>query len=242
MVLPTYNEADNLPALVRAVRAALAGRPHRILVVDDASPDGTGRVADALAAEHPEVQVLHRPGKQGLGRAYVAGFSVALEQGAEYVAEMDADFSHDPSDLPRLLDLAIGGADLVLGSRYVPGGGVENWSPHRRAISRAGCWYAQAVLRVPVRDLTGGFKVFRAAALEAIDYSTVRSQGYAFQVELSYRALRRGLRVTEAPIVFYERREGQSKMSGRIALEAIWLVPSLRFGSREGASLPTISQ
>ena len=242
MVLPTYNEADNLPPLVGAIRAALDGRPHRILVVDDASPDGTGRVADALAREHAAVQVLHRPGKQGLGRAYVAGFSRALEQGAAYVAEMDADFSHDPGDLPRLLDMAIGGTDLVLGSRYVAGGGVVNWSPHRRAISRAGCWYAQAVLGVPVRDLTGGFKVFRASALEAIDYSTVRSQGYAFQVELSYRALKRGLHVAEAPIVFHERREGQSKMSGRIALEAIWLVPSLRFGSGPAASLPTTSQ
>jgi dolichol-phosphate mannosyltransferase len=239
VVLPTYNEAENLPELVAAVRAALAGRPHRILVVDDASPDGTGRLADELAAAHPEVEVLHRPGKQGLGRAYVAGFARALDQGATYVAEMDADFSHLPADLPRLLDLAVEGADVVLGSRYVDGGGVENWNAHRRAISRGGCWYARRVLGVGVRDLTGGFKVFRAAALEAIDYATVRSQGYAFQVELSYRALRRGLRVVEAPIVFHERREGQSKMSTRIALEAIWLVPALRFGSGPAASLPT---
>ena len=239
VVLPTYNEAENLRPLVGAVRCALAGREFRVLVVDDSSPDGTGAIADELAATHPDVEVLHRPGKQGLGRAYVAGFACALEHGAAYVAEMDADFSHDPQDLVRLLDLAMAGADLALGSRYVPGGGVENWSPHRRAISRAGCWYARRVLDVPIRDLTGGFKVFRAGALEAIDYGTVRSQGYAFQVELTYRALRRGLRVVEAPIVFHERREGQSKMSGRIALEAIWLVPALRFGSGPTAFLPT---
>jgi dolichol-phosphate mannosyltransferase len=239
VVLPTYNEAENVRPLVAAARSALAGRDFRILVVDDASPDGTGAIADELAAAHPEVEVLHRAGKQGLGRAYVAGFSRALEQGAEYVAEMDADFSHDPLDLPVLHDLAIEGADLVLGSRYVPGGGVENWGAHRRAISRGGCWYARRVLGLSIRDLTGGFKVFRAAALESIDYSTVRSQGYAFQVELTYRAIRRGLRVVEAPIVFHERREGQSKMSGRIALEAIWLVPFLRLRSGPAAALPT---
>jgi dolichol-phosphate mannosyltransferase len=238
VVVPTYNEAENLPPLVAAVRDALAGRPFRILVVDDGSPDGTGAVADALAQAHPEVAVLHRAGKQGLGRAYVAGFARALEQGAEYVAEMDADFSHDPRDLARLHDLAIAGGDLVLGSRYVPGGGVENWSPHRRALSRGGCWYAKTVLGLPVRDLTGGFKVFRASALHAIDYATVRSQGYAFQVELTYRALTRGLHVMESPIVFYERREGESKMSGRIALEAIWMVPALRLDSSRRPRLP----
>src|SRR5688572_28058261 len=168
VVLPTYNEAENIRPIVAAVRASLAGREFRILVVDDASPDGTGRLADELAAAHPEVEVLHRAGKQGLGRAYVAGFARALEQGATYVAEMDADFSHDPGDLARLHDLAIEGADLALGSRYVPGGGVENWSAHRRAISRGGCWYARRVLGLSIRDLTGGFKVFRAAALESI--------------------------------------------------------------------------
>ena len=239
VVVPTYNEAANLRSLVGAVQAALADREFRVLVVDDASPDGTGAIADELAAAHDDVRVLHRPAKAGLGRAYVAGFAVALEQGAAYVAEMDADLSHDAADLPRLHDLAVAGADLVLGSRYVPGGGVENWGLVRRLISRGGCSYARAVLGVPVRDLTGGFKVFRASALEAIDYATVRSQGYAFQVELTYRALRRGLRVVEAPIVFRERREGQSKMSRAIALEAIWLVPSLRWGSGAAASLPT---
>jgi dolichol-phosphate mannosyltransferase len=210
-----------------------------VLVVDDASPDGTGAVADRLAAERSTVEVLHRPGKGGLGPAYVAGFAQALSQGATYVAEIDADFSHDPADLARLHDRAIGGADLVLGSRYVPGGGVENWGAHRRAVSRAGCWYARVALGLGIRDLTGGFKVFRAQALQAIDYPTVRAKGYAFQVELTYRALRRGLRVEEVPIVFHERREGQSKMSGRIALEAVWLVPALRWTSGPAAALPT---
>jgi dolichol-phosphate mannosyltransferase len=239
VVVPTYNEAENLRPLVDALRAALADREFRVLIVDDASPDGTGALADDLAAAHTDVEVLHRPAKSGLGRAYVAGFAVALAHGAAYVAEMDADFSHDPGDLARLHDLAVGGGEVVLGSRYVAGGGVENWGLARRLISRGGCLYARAVLGVPVRDLTGGFKVFRASALEAIDYATVRSQGYAFQVELTYRALRRGLRVVEAPIVFHERREGQSKMSRAIALEAIWLVPSLRWGSGADASLPT---
>jgi len=239
VVVPTYNEAENLPGLVAALRAALADRSFRVLVVDDASPDGTGALADQLAAAHAEVEVLHRAGKCGLGPAYVAGFARALEQGAAYVAEIDADLSHDPQDVPRLLDLAVAGADVVLGSRYVDGGGVQNWHWLRRAVSRGGCWYARRVLGVGVRDLTGGFKVFRAQALQAIDYSTVRSAGYAFQVELTYRALHRGLRVVEAPIVFRERREGESKMSGRIALEAFWLIPALRWGSRRSASVPT---
>ena len=228
VVLPTYNEAGNLQPMVAAVREALAGEDFRILVVDDASPDGTGAIADELAAAHPDVEVLHRPGKSGLGRAYVAGFATALAGGATYVAEMDCDFSHDPADLTRLLGHARDGADLVLGSRYVPGGGVENWGLGRRVLSRGGSRYARTVLGVPVRDLTGGFKCFRASALNAIDYSTVRSQGYAFQVELTYRALKRGLHVMEAPITFHERREGDSKMNARIALEAIWLVPALR--------------
>jgi dolichol-phosphate mannosyltransferase len=239
VVVPTYNEAENLPTLVAGVRRALADREFKLLVVDDASPDGTGAVADGLAAEHAEVEVLHRSAKVGLGPAYVAGFARALAEGAAYVAEIDADLSHDPADLPRLHDRAVAGIDVALGSRYVAGGAVENWAVYRRAISRAGCWYARAVLGVGIRDLTGGFKVFRAQALEAIDYSTVRSQGYAFQVELSYRALKRGLRVEELPIVFHERREGQSKMSGRIALEAVWMVPALRWGSGPAAALPT---
>ena len=230
IVLPTFNEADNLEGIVNAVRTAVP--EARVLVVDDASPDGTGVIADRLAAADPAVEVLHRPGKEGLGRAYVAGFTRALEAGAELVVEMDADFSHAPSDLPRLLAAARDGADLALGSRYVPGGGVENWHPLRRVVSRAGCEYARRVLRVPVRDLTGGFKCFRAGALRAIDYGSVRSQGYAFQVELTYRALRAGLRVTELPIVFRERREGQSKMTWRIAAEAAVMVPRLRADTR----------
>ena len=228
IVLPTYNEAENLEPVVAAILEAMAGEGVRILVVDDASPDGTGRIADRLAAAHHEVEVLHRPAKEGLGPAYVAGFGRALTAGAGYVVEMDADLSHDPADVPRLLAAVRDGADLALGSRYIPGGGVENWHPLRRAVSRAGCLYARAVLRVPVRDLTGGLKCFRAEALEAIDYATIRSHGYAFQVELTYRALVRGLRVVELPIVFHERREGESKMTGRIALEAAWLVPGLR--------------
>jgi dolichol-phosphate mannosyltransferase len=239
IVLPTYCEADNLEAIAHAVRAALPAEALTLLVVDDSSPDGTGDVADRLAAEHDWVRVLHRPAKSGLGRAYVAGFAVALDQGADLVIEMDADFSHDPSDLPRLLAAVREGADLALGSRYVAGGGVENWHWLRRVVSRGGCAYARVVLGVPVRDLTGGFKCFRASALRAIDYATVRSQGYAFQVELTYRTLRQGLRVVELPIVFRERREGESKMSGRIALEAIWLVPRLRLAaSGRGRSLP----
>ena len=223
LVLPTYCEAENIAGVVAAARVALP--QARILVVDDASPDGTGRIAEELDG----VEVLHRPAKLGLGQAYVAGFSHALEQGATHVFEMDADFSHDPADLPRLLGAD---ADLALGSRYVDGGGVENWHPARRAVSRAGCWYASTVLRSPVRDLTGGFKCFTAEALEAIDYRTVRSQGYAFQVELTHRALRSGLRVVEVPIVFHERREGQSKMTWRIAVEAAFMVPRLRADTR----------
>jgi dolichol-phosphate mannosyltransferase len=230
VILPTYDEAPNLEGIVRAVVAALP--EAHVLVVDDGSPDGTGEIADALAAELPCVQVMHRPAKEGLGRAYASGFERALAAGAGYVIEMDADFSHDPADLPRLLACAHAGADVVLGSRYVAGGGIANWGPVRRAVSRAGCAYARRVLGVGVRDLTGGFKCFRAEALAAIGYAAARSQGYAFQVELTFRALRAGLRVEEVPIVFREREHGESKMSGRIALEAAVLVPRLRFGRR----------
>jgi dolichol-phosphate mannosyltransferase len=230
VVLPTYNEAENVEAMVRAVLAALAGEDARVLVVDDNSPDGTGAIADRLAAGLGAVEVLHRPHKAGLGQAYVAGFAHALAHGAGHVFEMDCDFSHDPAYLPLMLGRARAGADLVLGSRYVPGGGVEDWDLVRRVISRAGCWYARTVLGVGVRDLTGGLKCFGAAALEAVDFASVRSQGYAFQVELTWRALRAGLRVEEVPIVFRERRRGASKMTSRIALEAAWLVPSLRWG------------
>ena len=226
IVLPTYNEADNLAGVVAGALAALP--EATVLVVDDASPDGTGALAAGLAARDARVRVLHRPDKGGLGPAYIAGFEAALAGGAGFVFEMDADFSHDAADLPRLLAAAQAGADVVLGSRYAAGGGIENWSAARRFVSRAGCIYARAVLGVPVRDLTGGFKCFRASSLEAIDYRTVGSIGYAFQVELTYRALLRGLAVRELPIVFRERREGQSKMTGRIALEAAWRVPRLR--------------
>jgi dolichol-phosphate mannosyltransferase len=227
LILPTYDEAASLAAVVAAARAALAAEDLHLLVVDDASPDGTGALAERLGAE-----VLHRPAKLGLGSAYVAGFAHALDRGAELIGQLDADGSHEPAALAGMLALARGGADLVLGSRYAPGGGIDGWSPLRRAVSRAGCAYARAVLRVPVRDLTGGMKVWRAPALRAIEPVTVRSQGYAFQVELTHRALRRGLRVVETPIVFRERGAGTSKMTLRIALEAAWVVPALRSSSR----------
>jgi dolichol-phosphate mannosyltransferase len=233
VILPTYDEAENLETIVAAVLASVPG--VHVLVVDDSSPDGTGAIAERIAAERDDVEVLHRPRKSGLGRAYVAGFEHALRAGAGSVVQMDADLSHDPADLPRLLEPLAEGADLVLGSRYVPGGGIRDWDALRRGISRFGCEYARRVLGVSVRDLTGGFKAFRASALEAIDYAGVRSQGYAFQVELTYRALRRGLRVEEIPIVFRERERGRSKMSAMIALEAAWLVPALRYGRRREA-------
>jgi dolichol-phosphate mannosyltransferase len=228
VILPTYDEAQNLEPVVAGVRAAL-GAAH-VLVVDDASRDGTAELADALAAADPHVHVLHRPGKDGIGRAYTAGFREALAQGADLVVEMDADLSHDPADLPRLVGAAQAGADLVLGSRYVPGGGVEYWGLDRVVLSRFGCAYARRVLGVEIRDLTGGFKCFRASALEAIDYPSAGAQGYAFQVELTWRAVQSGLNVVEVPITFRERRHGRSKMSARIAREAVWRVPALRFG------------
>jgi dolichol-phosphate mannosyltransferase len=229
LILPTYNEAENVEAIVRAALAQLAttGLEHTVLVVDDGSPDGTGQIADRLAAESEEVRVLHRAAKLGLGRAYLAGFEVALAGGADLILEMDADFSHDPADLPRLV-AAAGAADLVLGSRYVPGGGVENWGAMRRALSRGGSWYARMLLGVPVRDLTGGFKCFNRRVLEAIDLDGVRADGYGFQIELTYLAIQAGFTVAEVPILFRERREGHSKMNARIALEAVWKVPALR--------------
>lgn len=235
LILPTFNEADNLEVVVVATRAVLAeAAPEgfRILVVDDSSPDGTGAIADRLAEAHPgEVEVLHRREREGLGLAYLAGFARALDAGAAYVFEMDADLSHDPADLPRLLDaVRDGGADVALGSRYVAGGGVADWGLVRRIVSRGGSWYARRALGLEVRDLTGGFKCFRAEVLQAIDLPTVRSHGYAFQVELTYRALLRGFRVVEVPIVFRDRERGTSKMSWRIAVEAAWLVPQLRRG------------
>jgi dolichol-phosphate mannosyltransferase len=236
LVLPTYNEAPNLESVVVAARdvlAAAAPEGFRILIVDDNSPDGTGAIADRLAAAHVgEVEVLHRPGRAGLGPAYLAGFSHALTGGAGFVCEMDADLSHDPADLARLIDAARRGAGLALGSRYVEGGGIADWGPLRRAISRGGSWYARRVLGVSVRDLTGGFKCFRAEVLRAIDLPTVRSHGYAFQVELTYRVLCAGYEVVEVPIVFRDRRLGESKMSLRIAIEAAWIVPSIRHAAR----------
>jgi dolichol-phosphate mannosyltransferase len=233
LILPTYNEAENIEAIVAASGEALRGASPegwRVLVVDDGSPDGTGEIADRLAEEHDWVKVLHRTEKNGIGPAYLAGFRHALDRGAGYVMEMDSDFSHNPADLARLLAAVKGGADLALGSRYVPGGGVVDWGLLRRVISEGGSTYARIVLGLRVKDLTGGFKCFRREVLEEIHFDGVRSQGYAFQVELTYRAVRAGFHVVEVPIVFKDRLRGQSKMSWRIAAEAMWLVPLLRFG------------
>ena len=229
LVLPTYNEAENVEAFVAAALAKLPASAQ-VLIVDDSSPDGTGGIADRLAERHENVGVLHRGVKEGLGPAYIAGFRRALAGGAGLVLEMDADFSHDPAYLPRLLEAAKR-ADLVLGSRYVPGGGVTDWGPLRRVISRGGSTYARLVLGVDVRDLTGGFKCFRREVLEAIDLDSVAARGYAFQVEMTYRAIRRGFEVVEVPIVFRDRRAGHSKMDRGIVAEAVWQVPRMRFGS-----------
>ena len=233
LVLPTYNERENLEPMVRAAlpRLASTGRPHKVLVVDDGSPDGTGDLADRLAREMAEVEVLHRDRKEGIGPAYLAGFERALRDGAELVLEMDCDFSHDPADLPRLI-AAADDADLVLGSRYVPGGGVTDWGPLRRLVSRGGSLYARLVLGVPVRDLTGGFKCFRREVLERLPLPQVGTDGYGFQIEMTYRALKAGFRVKEVPILFRDRRVGSSKMSTRIAVEAFWKVPALRLRVR----------
>jgi len=224
VVLPTYNERENVPAIVPVI---LAASPLvDVLVVDDNSPDGTGRIADDLAAREPRVRVLHRQRKDGLGRAYLAGFAEALADGYGRIIEMDADFSHDPARLPALLDAD---ADLVLGSRYVRGGGTAHWGLGRRLLSRGGSLYARTILGVPIRDLTGGFKCFRRKVLENLDLVTVRSSGYAFQIELTYRTLRRGYSVVEVPITFTDRRVGKSKMSRAIVAEALWMVWKLRF-------------
>jgi len=227
LILPTYNEAENIAPIVRAVRTQL--RPgDRILVVDDNSPDGTGAIADELAQEVDGLEVLHRAGKEGLGRAYLAGFDHALAAGAGFVLEMDADFSHDPADIPRLIAAAEQGADLVLGSRYVAGGDVTDWGLLRKLVSRGGSWYARVVLGVGVRDLTGGFKCFRREVLEALDLNSVHADGYGFQIELTYRTIQKGFQIVEIPIVFRDRRVGESKMDARIALEAVWKVPALK--------------
>jgi dolichol-phosphate mannosyltransferase len=225
--LPTYNERENLEPMVEALGEVLDTSRDGVLVIDDGSPDGTGEIADRLAAELSWVSVLHRDRKEGIGPAYVAGFRRLLAEGAELLLEMDCDFSHDPADVPRLI-AAAEEADLVLGSRYVEGGGTENWGLLRRFVSRGGCLYAQVLLGVRVRDLTGGFKCFRREALEAIDLDALSAHGYAFQIETTYRVLRAGLRVREIPIRFVERRAGASKMTGAIVLEAVWKVPLLR--------------
>ena len=221
--LPTYNERENVERMIRS----LAPHGVRVLVIDDASPDGTGEIADRLAAELEFVDVLHRPRKEGLGPAYIAGFRRALADGAELVLEMDCDFSHDPADVPRLI-AAAADADLVLGSRYVPGGAIRNWGAVRRFVSAGGSLYARLVLGVPIRDLTGGFKCYRREVLERMDLDAVASRGYAFQIETTYRALRMGFRVVEIPITFVDRVVGGSKMSRTIVAEAIWKVPLLR--------------
>jgi len=230
--LPTYDERENLEPMVRAL-GDLGLEGLEVLVVDDASPDGTGEIADRLAAELPWVHVLHRERKEGLGPAYLAGFARALELGADLVFEMDCDFSHDPADVPRLA-AAAADADLVLGSRYVAGGGTRNWGLVRRFISRGGSLYAQVLLGLGIRDLTGGFKCYRSVGLETIDLGAIDSRGYAFQIETTYRAIRAGFRVVEVPITFSDREVGGSKMSRSIVLEAIWKVPLLRLRALTG--------
>jgi len=230
VVIPSYNEAANIEGILRAASAELerlVPGQHRILVVDDNSPDGTGEIAETVARELGTVEVLHRSQKTGLGHAYLAGFARALSGGAELVVEMDADFSHDPRYLGPLLEAARD-ADLVLGSRYVDGGGVRDWGLLRRIVSRGGGLYARTVLRVDIHDLTGGFKCIRRAVLETIDLESVRAEGYVFQIEVTYRAILAGFRVVEIPIIFRDRTFGASKMSSRIAAEAMWLVPRLR--------------
>jgi dolichol-phosphate mannosyltransferase len=222
--LPTYNEHENLEKMVRA----LGAHDVEVLIADDNSPDGTGEIADRLAAELDYVSVLHRPRKEGLGPAYLAAFRQLLTGDSELILEMDCDFSHDPADVPRLIAACEDGADVALGSRYVTGGGTRNWGLVRRIISWGGSFYARAILGLDVRDLTGGFKCFRRAVLETLDLDAIHSKGYAFQIETTYRAAKRGFRIQEVPIVFVDRTEGTSKMSRTIFLEAVLKVPVLR--------------
>ncbi len=231
--LPTYNERDNLEQMLHALGGVLRDG-DRVLVIDDGSPDGTGEIADRLAAELGFVDVLHREQKEGLGPAYLAGFRRVLAGDAELVLEMDCDFSHDPADVPRLISAAEQGADLVLGSRYVPGGSIPDWGLARRAVSSAGNLYARIFLQSPIHDLTGGFKCFRRRVLESIDLDAIDSKGYAFQIETTYRARRAGFRVEEVPIVFVDRERGGSKMSRSIVAEAMWKVPRLRLRALTG--------
>jgi dolichol-phosphate mannosyltransferase len=233
VVLPTFNEADNVAGIAAAILKALPAAT--LLIVDDESPDGTGRIADDLAAADPRIRVRHRPAKQGLGRAYLDGFDVALAAGARQVVQMDADWSHDPAVLPRLVDLVAGDeADLVIGSRYTHGGGVVDWGVGRRLISRGGSLFARSVLSLGPRDLTGGFKAWRAEALARVPFDGVHAGGYVFQIEMTYRASRAGARILEVPITFRDRRVGQSKMSRRIVIEALVVVVQLRLDELRG--------
>jgi len=233
LCLPTYNERENLEAMIDALGDVLDTDRDHVLVIDDGSPDGTGEIADRLAAERGWVSVLHRETKEGIGPAYVAGFRRALSEDAELVLEMDCDFSHDPADVPRLIEAARD-ADLVLGSRYVDGGAIANWGPVRRFVSAGGSLYARVLLGIPVHDLTGGFKCIRREVLETIDLDAITSRGYAFQIETTYRALRAGFRVVEVPIRFVDRRVGDSKMTGSIVAEAMLKVPLLRLRALTG--------
>ena len=232
IVTPTYNERYNLPLFVRATLEVAPGA--HVMVVDDASPDGTGEVADSLAAEDPRIRVMHRAGKLGLGTAYVEAFERGMAEGYERFFEMDADLSHDPNYLPLFFEALDGGADVVVGSRNIPGGGVEGWGLGRHVLSKGGSLYSRVILGVGVKDLTTGYKAFTRRALETIDLPSIRSNGYSFQIETTYRALIRGLRVDEVPIVFVDRRAGESKMSRKIFAEAITMVWKLRLAAARG--------
>lgn len=234
-IVPTYNERENLADLIQAVRE----HGYRLLVVDDGSPDGTGEIADRLAGDDTMVSVLHRAAKRGLGPAYAAGFDLVLEQGAEVVVEMDADFSHDPADLPRLIDVVDRGADLVIGSRYITGGSTPDWPLLRRWISKGGNLYARTLLGIPTRDATAGFRAFRADALRRLPYRRAKASGYGFQVEMAWRAYQAGLQVVEVPIAFRDRARGQSKMGSAIVVEAMWLVTMWGVGRLVGAMFGT---
>ena len=230
VAIPTYNERENLSQIVNAV----SSQGYRVLIVDDSSPDGTGALADEMAARDPLISVVHRPEKQGLGPAYAAGFDKALSEGAEVVVEMDADFSHDPADIPRLIEAVDGGADVAIGSRYVPGGSTPDWPLHRRLISKGGNLYARLMLGIPVRDATAGFRAFRAESLRNLPYRTAEASGYGFQVEMALRAHQQGLAIVEVPITFRDRAIGTSKMGTGIVVEAmklvtIWGLQRLRF-------------
>jgi dolichol-phosphate mannosyltransferase len=232
IVIPTYNEREVLPSIIQAVRAAVPAAT--ILIVDDSSPDGTGQLADQLASQDDQVKVLHRAGKEGLGAAYKHAFRQALDEGWERIVQMDADFSHDPRDVPRLLAALDQGADLAIGSRYVPGGGTQNWGLGRKIVSRGGGIYARTALGIGVNDLTAGFKAWQARTLRGIDLAAVSARGYGFQIEMTFRTLRNGFRATEVPILFVDRRVGQSKMTGSIFFEALTLVWRLRFAIPRG--------